>query len=369
MRLAFLILFFPALVFGQSAGLMSEESYSDITIDSVRLSISNKYVDITFNDGVYANAGRITPVTSSNFSITNFSSGGVTNIAIAGVKRNRQITDGAAASLIGGEYTVRVFLTLTGTPNSTETFTVQCTNIYGPHGNVSSPVTGTISLVIAPVFLLDYIETATVTTEEKGISAMTDVMGLASQSQSTLNNKPIDGTDFVAFNRSAPNYFTGADVGTFDFQTGDAFTVLIKRLNSEHSGTSGSIVSDRASGSGAGAGWWIRISGDNSLHFGMSDGTNVALCDYDDFSGTGEASFFFVNDGAGNLDTYDDTGSSLATVSTAGVSSSFSYTGINFFLGRRDGATGDYFYGYWEKIAIYDSELTADQMADIVANY
>lgn len=126
-------------------------------------SLSNKYVDVTFDVGVYGIADGQTEVTAANFEIVDFVAGGVTLIEIAAVKVNNHYASASATALVGGEYTARIFLTLTGTPDGSESFRVRC-NVYSSDGVSSTVNSDTLNLNITPLILWDYLETGAVTT-------------------------------------------------------------------------------------------------------------------------------------------------------------------------------------------------------------
>lgn len=348
-------------------GLLADRGAAP-AISAAYKSVSNKYVDINFDRGVYADLTRVNPVTTSNFSITNFSGGGTTSIAIASVKRNTHYTAASALALIGGETTVRAFITLTGTPTSVETFTIQCTDIFSGDRVKSSPVTGTIKLNITPMMMFDYLETASITTAGLGISQVTDIISGGVISQGTDNNRPIKAGDFLGFNFSTTpeKHMTGGDVGILDFQKGNSFTVCIKRLNVLNSGTSGWVIANRANDPGNN-GWSIQVGTDGSLFFAMHDGTLQGFCDYDSYAGSGENTLFFVNSN-GTMNIRDEVGTALGTTGDATGLGTISYTGVNFLLGRRGNNTTSWLHGWWEKVIILQGALTTDQIIDLNDN-
>lgn len=336
-------------------------------IAAVHRTVSNKYVDITFDMGVYRDNGRVNPLQAANFSIVDFVAGGTTAIAIAAVKMNTHYTSGTALALIGGEYTVRVFITLTGTPTSVESFKIQCTDVFGPEGGKAiSLTTETIKLNITPLLLWDYLETASVTTTGLGIATLADVMGVANFTQTTDAQRPIDGGDFVGFRRATPKWMTAGDVGSLDFQKGNSFTVVLKRINVTNSATTGWIISNRANDPGNN-GWSVSVGTDGSLFFVMHDGTLQGFCDVDSFSGSGERTIFCVNNN-GTMNVYDDAGNTLGTTGNATGIGTISYTSVSAFLGRRGNNTASYLDGTVEKIAIVNKAMSADERADFVEN-
>lgn len=330
--------------------------------------LSNKYVDITFDRGVYADAGRVNPVTAANFSIVNFTAGGTTVIAIASVKRNTHHVAATALALIGGEETIRIFLTLTGTPNSTESFQIRCNDVYDGSGIMSEPVTSSIiNLTITPLMLWDYLESSAVVTTGLGVSTLDDIIGTVDVTQTTDSLRPIDGGEKIAFNGSS-QFLTGGDVGALDFQKGNSFTVVIHNLQSLNSGTTGWIIANRGISSPLNnRGWSISVGTDNSLFFVMHDNTSQGFADYDAFTPSSVVTLFFVNSN-GTLTIYDNAGNILGTQGNATGIAAIDYTNVTFFMGRRGVSTSSYFRGYWEKIGIFNSALTIPQQAKVIAN-
>ena len=106
----------------------------------------NTYVDINLSEGGYGANDGSTPISSGDFSIVNFTSGGATAMSVLSVEK---VTGGA---LTGGETSIRVNLSITGTPNGLESFEVRPTgsaNIYNAIGTamLSGQTSGVIGLV------------------------------------------------------------------------------------------------------------------------------------------------------------------------------------------------------------------------------
>lgn len=336
-------------------------------ITSTYKSVSNKYVDITFDQGIYVNDLGESPVTASNFSITDFVSGGVSNIAIASVKINNHYTSGSATALIGGDLVVRVFITLTGTPDSTESFRIRCTNVYNSAGEVSTVTTPTIKINITPVMLWDALETAAVTTLSLGISQLTDVMGLNNFTQATDAQRPIDGGNLVGFNSATPKHIS-AGAAQAAFQKGNSFTIAIKRLKSDVTGVTAYILSRRG-GNANNQGWSISVGSDNSLFFVLRTTAAQGFVDYDAFTPNAETNLFFINNN-GTLNIRNAAGTALGTTGDATAIGTITYTSIDMLMGRRmTETTNSYWTGYFEKVAIFDSALTNDQIADVNENF
>lgn len=295
------------------------------------------------------------------------SAGGVSNIAIAAVKVNNHYTSGSASDLIGGDLVVRVFITLTGTPNSTESFRIRVTDIYSVDGGLATVTTPTIKLNITPLMLWDVTETAAVTTLSLGISELTDVMGLNNFTQATDAQRPIDGGYLAGFNLATPKHMT-AGATQAAFQKGNSFTVAIKRLKSDVTGVTSYIFSRRG-GNANNQGWSISVGSDNSLFFVLRTTAAQGFCDYDAFTPNAEINLFFINNN-GTLNIRNAAGTALGTTGDATALGTITYTSIDMLLGRRmTETTNSYWTGYFEKIAIFNSALTNDQIADVNENF
>jgi len=96
-------------------------------------------VDITFSEGVYGADNGTTGLSVDKLARTfSQNGGGASNVTISSVKRNDNTVEGSASALTGGETTVRVFLTITGTPIGVETIELKPANgssIYDGAGN------------------------------------------------------------------------------------------------------------------------------------------------------------------------------------------------------------------------------------------
>ncbi|GBF32082.1 surface adhesion protein [Desulfocucumis palustris] len=112
------------------------------TITAASLASTNAYIDVTFDEGVYGATDGATALTAAKLALTFTRNGGTaTNAVISSVKQNDNIAEGPASALAGGETTVRVFLTMTGTPSGVETIEVKPADgaaIYDKAGNAMS---------------------------------------------------------------------------------------------------------------------------------------------------------------------------------------------------------------------------------------
>jgi hypothetical protein len=106
------------------------------TITGSTLAEDNGYLNVDFSEGVYRDAG-INPVEVSDFSLIFSKNGGLaTGANITGVTRNDGVTP-----LTGGETTIRLHLSITGSPGGTETIEVTPANgssIFNGAGNPAS---------------------------------------------------------------------------------------------------------------------------------------------------------------------------------------------------------------------------------------
>ncbi|OUM99264.1 MAG: hypothetical protein BAA02_13780 [Paenibacillaceae bacterium ZCTH02-B3] len=114
-------------------------------IVSATLAANNSYVDITFSEGVWGDDSQGSAVEESDLNLVFSANGGTaTNVEIASVTK----TDGSP--LAGGETTIRVYLTVTGTPDGKETIVISpaANSIYDAAGRVAPATvsTGVINL-------------------------------------------------------------------------------------------------------------------------------------------------------------------------------------------------------------------------------
>jgi hypothetical protein len=87
---------------------------------------SNVYADLTFDEGVYHGADGSKLVAGDLNLVFTKGGGTATACTIAGIKKPDAATLVGASALVGGETVVRVFLTITGTPNGAETIAINC---------------------------------------------------------------------------------------------------------------------------------------------------------------------------------------------------------------------------------------------------
>ncbi len=106
------------------------------TISSVAVEEDNIYVDVTFSEGVYNTNGGSGALQPSDFDLK-LTGGVATSPSISSVKKNDNAVEGSATALAGGETVVRVFFSVTGTPNGSETLEVDLASsaVFDEAGN------------------------------------------------------------------------------------------------------------------------------------------------------------------------------------------------------------------------------------------
>ena len=122
------------------------------TIYSAAVASNNSYIDVNMSEAVYNASAGSGALEATDFTLTFAqNSGSATGASISSVKQNDSATESSATALAGGETTIRVFLTTTGTPSGVETIAitpVNATSIYDVAGNAmaTSQTTGAKTL-------------------------------------------------------------------------------------------------------------------------------------------------------------------------------------------------------------------------------
>lgn len=93
------------------------------TVTSVSLAADNSYLDVTFSEEVYNTNGGTGALEVGDF-VLSITGGSAANPIITSVKKNDNTVEASASALVGGETTVRIFFSTTGTPDGGETLTV-----------------------------------------------------------------------------------------------------------------------------------------------------------------------------------------------------------------------------------------------------
>ena len=148
----------------QSNTIQLNDKAGPVIIESV-LQKRNKYIDLTFNEGVYADTSSSTGLSTSTLSLTQ-TNGADIGLSIIGVKTANNEELNNAGRLSGGETKIRVFLTSTNSPTGNEVYTVSAYNsssIYDALGNnmltnqtnntfkLNPPVSGPPSLLLSTI--------------------------------------------------------------------------------------------------------------------------------------------------------------------------------------------------------------------------
>ena len=107
-------------------------------ISGVNLATDNSYIDVTFSSAVYNTNSGSGAIEASDFDLS-ITGGSATNLVISSVKKNDNASEGSATALVGGETTVRIFFSITGTPTGAETLEVDLTanSIFSASGDVA----------------------------------------------------------------------------------------------------------------------------------------------------------------------------------------------------------------------------------------
>ena len=108
-------------------------------IGGVNFASDNSYADITFSVPVYSNNNGTGALELSDFIIVfSQSNGTATAASMTSIKKDNSSNEASATNLIGGESVVRIFISITGTPNGNEELSIKprdANSIYDLAGN------------------------------------------------------------------------------------------------------------------------------------------------------------------------------------------------------------------------------------------
>ncbi len=109
------------------------------------LATTNGYIDVTFTEAAWTDSGQSGGLAAGDFNLVFTQNGGIaTDVTISSVKKPDNIVEGSASATTGGESTVRLFLTVTGTPSGVETIEVKAaSNAIYSSTNLATPQTST----------------------------------------------------------------------------------------------------------------------------------------------------------------------------------------------------------------------------------
>lgn len=335
------------------------------------LSISNKFVDVYFDRPVYG-PGHVAN-TTSDFQITDFVPGGVTVISIASVKKPDHHLSASATNLAGGESVIRFFLTLTGTPDGTESFRIKPVTDQVVVGVLDYPTigdsksTGTISLNINPFTLWDAEVPTLITTTGLGVSALNDLMGNINLAQGTDADRPLHFNNrAIQFDSSNTEFMTDSTHANFEKDEAEDFAVVIKDLrpNNNANVSMGWIIAYFHQTNSQG--WAVRQgTTTNRINMLMFDGTNAKQADFQNFEDR-KGNFIIQNEG-GTLRIYDEFNNRVGSEGTTDIGN-ITWTSISLHVGRRQGIVGTSFNGEWAKLAFINQSLNSAQRVKMFAN-
>ncbi len=135
-----------AMAAGQTTGALALNDQSPATIDNGAVAADNAHVDVTMNEGVFANNDGTGALVPADFTLVFAQNGG--NATAATID---SLTDDNGDPLAGGETVIRVVLDITGLPDGNETVTITPANgnsIFDAGGNPMAAGQTTGALVL-----------------------------------------------------------------------------------------------------------------------------------------------------------------------------------------------------------------------------
>jgi hypothetical protein len=150
---------------------------SSVTISYFEMANDNSYIDVTFSAGVYGADDGSTPAAASDFTITNFSAGGITASSISSATK----TTGAA--LTGGETTIRCNLSNTGTADGTATFEIQPASGLSLFDSGGAAIAGTETTTT--IYLIKDVTPAALTFQPANLTFLTESSGIYTATNAT----------------------------------------------------------------------------------------------------------------------------------------------------------------------------------------
>lgn len=332
-------------------------------------SISNKFIDLYFNEGVYAESEGTPEV--ADFRITNLVAGGVTAISIASIKKPNHYLSASASNVAGGDTIIRFFLTLTGTPDGTETFQIRPVenSVFNEAGIVMEPnkTTGTIALNISPFTLWDAEEPTLNTTTGLGVSAAVDLMANHNLAQTTDADRPLNYLNRAfQFDSANSEFLVGTTNATFQKQQANNFAILVKDLKpNDNQNSNGGHIMSYFNGSNN-HGWTLRHGfATNQLNILMIDNVTANQAGFqncEDRKGS-----YLVQNESGVLSIYDENNNRVGSQGSISIGT-IVWTSISLTVGRRLTQTTNYFNGEWAKLSFINQALTSAQRERLFAN-
>jgi hypothetical protein len=141
-------------------------------IISLTMSAGNTYTDLVLSKAIYGANDGSAPAALSDLTVTFAQSGGTaTAWTASSAKQSDAFAEGSASALVGGETTIRIFGSLTGTPDGNETLTItpaDGASLYDVDGNAMSATESSVDNISNELAeTLFYNFTGTVINEDK----------------------------------------------------------------------------------------------------------------------------------------------------------------------------------------------------------
>ncbi len=118
---------------------MVESTITSVVEDVSGTGTTDRYVDITFSEGVFASSNGTGALATSDFKLTFTAGTGATAVSISSLSlTTNSPTEAEGIPLGGGETVIRLWLEITGTPNGSGTFVIEPaknTAIFDSGGN------------------------------------------------------------------------------------------------------------------------------------------------------------------------------------------------------------------------------------------
>ncbi|NCC67973.1 MAG: S-layer homology domain-containing protein, partial [Clostridia bacterium] len=247
------------------------------TLSSAEIVSGNSYIDIVFSEGVYGAGDGTTALTKEKLALTfTQNSGSATGVMISSIKKNDNASEASASDLTGGETTVRVFLSVTGSASGTETIEIKPANassVYDNCGNsmASTETTGPKTLHAPVSYGSDQGTDAEVIVNGKPQNAGTTQTTTDSSGQTTTTvTVDTDKLQTILANQSIGATVTIPITGNSDVAAGTLTGAMVKSMEDKDA----TLVVQTASGS-----YTLPASEIDIDAVSQQLGTNVSLSD------------------------------------------------------------------------------------------
>jgi hypothetical protein len=168
------------------------------TITSLTMATDNTYADLLLSEGIYGANDGSTPAALSDLTVTFAQSGGTaTAWTASSAKQNDSATEGSASALVGGETTIRIFGSITGTADGNETLTVtpaDGTSLYNSSGNaMDSAQTSVDNLAASIIVMQDDFAGITIDTGKWTVTDAADTIDISQNNQLLFTGNGVTG--------------------------------------------------------------------------------------------------------------------------------------------------------------------------------